>query len=154
MNCRHARCKSLRHHRPKSKRLFIKEKRILCIVELYKKRDIREILIILLLVLRFSLTTLLLCFQTHITRQFELGRHVDNSFNNQSATYRSDTDYTRSVFIAVNSLFKFINSQNNATEKSHRRISWIFLRYNVNEYLSKLASSWKLRDRLVESTTS
>lgn len=78
---------------------------------IYKTRDSRQILIILLLVLRFPLTTLHLCFQKHITWQFELGRHVDDSFNNQSATYRSDTDYSRSVFIAVNSLFKFINSQ-------------------------------------------
>ena len=85
-SCRHAQCKSLRHHCPKIKRLFIKEKRIFCIVELHKTRDSRKILIILLLVLRFSLTTLV-CFQTHITRQFELGRHVDDSFNNQSATY-------------------------------------------------------------------
>lgn len=111
MNCRHAQCKSLRHHCPKIKRLFIKEKRIFCIVELYKTRDSRQILIILLLVLRFPLTTLHLCFQKHITWQFELGRHVNDSFNNQSARYRSDTDYSRSVFIAVNSLFKFINSQ-------------------------------------------
>lgn len=90
---------------------FHKKKRIFCIVELYKTRDSRQILIILLLVLRFPLTTLHLCFQKHITWQFELGRHVDDSFNNQSATYRSDTDYSRSVFNAVNSLFKFINSQ-------------------------------------------
>ena len=68
---------------------FHKRKTNLQHCALYKTRDSREILIILLLVLRFPLNTLLLCFQTHITRQFELGRHVDDSFNNQSATYRS-----------------------------------------------------------------
>ena len=46
---------------------FHKKKRIFCIVELYKTRDSRQILIVLLLVLRFPLTILHLCFQKHIT---------------------------------------------------------------------------------------